>query len=69
MPDPEESREESEKEIIDVQHGVTFPEGLRRAQIVAKKLSSSPAPISDFAHLVRLVLSRWFSCCFVRHPA
>jgi hypothetical protein len=57
MPDPEESREEWEKEIIDVQHSVTFPEALRSAQIIAKKLSASPAPISDFAHLVRLLLS------------
>jgi Na+/H+ antiporter NhaD/arsenite permease-like protein len=55
MPDPE-SREEWEKEIIDVQYSVTFPEELRSAQIIAKKLSASPAPISDFAHLVRLLL-------------
>jgi hypothetical protein len=57
MPDREESREEWEKEIIDVQHSLTFPEEMRSAQIIAKKLSTSPAPISDFAHLLRLLLS------------
>jgi hypothetical protein len=57
MSDPEESREEWEKEIIDVQHSVTFPEELRSAQIIAKNLSASPAPIQDFSHLVRLFLS------------
>ncbi|MGB8013652.1 MAG: hypothetical protein WCF68_18720 [Terriglobales bacterium] len=60
MPDPEGSRKEWEKEIIDVQHSVTFPEELRSAQIIAKKLSSTPAPIPDFAHLVRLLLSGMF---------
>ncbi len=57
MPDPEESREEWEKEVIDVQHSVSFPEAMRSTQIIAKKLSASPAPIPDFAHLVRLLLS------------
>jgi hypothetical protein len=57
MPVQEESREGWEKEIIDVQRSVTFPEGLRRAQIIAKKLSTSPAPISDFSLLVRFLLS------------
>jgi hypothetical protein len=57
MPDQEESREEWEKEIIDVQHSVTFPEELRSAQIIAKKLSTSPAPIQDFPHLIRLFIS------------
>jgi hypothetical protein len=56
MPDREESREEWEKEIIDVQHSVTFPEALRSAQIIAKN-SASPAPVQDFPHLVRLLLS------------
>lgn len=60
MDNQEESREEWEKEIIDVQHSVTFPEGLRSVQIIAKKLSASPAPISNFAHLVRLLLSGVF---------
>ena len=53
MPD----REEWEKEIVDVQHSVTFPEELRSAQIIAKKLSASPAPIQDFSHLVGLFIS------------
>ncbi|MFZ3263094.1 MAG: hypothetical protein WA172_03775 [Terriglobales bacterium] len=57
MPAQEESREEWEKEIIDVQHSVTFPEELRSAQIIAKKLSSTPAPIPDFAHFIRGILS------------
>ncbi len=57
MPDQEESREEWEKEFIDVQHSVTFPEELRSAQIIAKKLSATPAPIQDFSHLVRLFIS------------
>jgi hypothetical protein len=57
MPDREESREEWEKEMIDVQHSVTFPEEMRSAQIIAKKLTTSPAPIPDFVHLVRLLFS------------
>ncbi|MGB9073998.1 MAG: hypothetical protein WCC22_15280 [Terriglobales bacterium] len=57
MNDPEESREEWEKEISDVQHSIAFPEALRSAQIIAKRLSSYPAPIPDFTHLVRLLLS------------
>ena len=57
MPDQEESRDAWEKEIIDVQHSLTFPEGLRSAQIIAKKLSTSPAPIQDFSHLLRLFIS------------
>jgi hypothetical protein len=60
MDDPEEPREEWEKELRDVQHGITFSEGLRSTQIIAKRLSASPAPISDFAHLVRLFLSGTF---------
>jgi len=56
MPDREDSREEWEKELIDVQHSVTFPEELRSAQIIAKKLSASPAPIKDLSHLVRLFI-------------
>src|ERR1022692_973539 len=57
MPSQEESRKEWEKEIIDVQHRVTFPEELRSVQIIAKKLSSTPAPIPDFAHVIRGLLS------------
>jgi hypothetical protein len=53
----EQSREEWEKEFIDVQRHYTFADGLRSSQIVARKLSATPAPISDFAHLVRLLLS------------
>jgi hypothetical protein len=57
MANREESREEWEKELIDVQHTVTFDEGLRASQIIAKKLSVTPAPVPDFAHLVRLLVS------------
>jgi hypothetical protein len=56
MEDREESREEWEKELVDVQRGITFDEGLRRAQIITKKLSDTPAPIPDFAHLIMLLL-------------
>jgi hypothetical protein len=56
MPSQEESRKEWEKEIVDVQHSLTFPEELRSVQIIAKKLSSTPAPIPDFAHLMRGIL-------------
>jgi hypothetical protein len=52
-----QSREEWEKEVRDVQHGLTFPDGLRQLQIIAKRASASPAPIPDFAHFVRLLLS------------
>ena len=58
--DPEESREEWKKELIDVQRTIGFDEGLRSAQIISKKLSTTPAPIPDFAHLVRLLLSGGF---------
>jgi hypothetical protein len=55
--DQEQSREEWEKEFIDVQRHYTFADGLRSSQIIAKKLSATPAPISDFSHLVRLLIS------------
>jgi hypothetical protein len=60
MHNREESREEWEKELIDVQRGITFDEGLRRAQIITKKLSATPAPIPDFARLVMLLLTGAF---------
>lgn len=60
MTNHEESREEWEQELIDVQRGVTFDAGLRRAQIITKKFSATPAPIPDFAHLVMLILSGAF---------
>jgi hypothetical protein len=60
MSDREESREEWEQEIKDVQRGVTFPEGLRRAQIISKRLSATPAPIPDFVHFLRFLLSGVF---------
>jgi hypothetical protein len=56
MGDHEESREDWEKEFVDVQRHYTFADGLRSSQFVAKKLSGTPAPIPDFAHLVRLLL-------------
>jgi hypothetical protein len=52
-----QSREEWEKELRDVQRNVTPGDDLRSAQIIAKNLSASPAPIQDFAHLLRLLLS------------
>jgi hypothetical protein len=57
MHDQEESRKEWEKEFIDVQRHYTFADGLRSSQIVAKKLSATPAPIKDFSHLIRLLLT------------
>jgi len=54
--DQEQTREEWEKEFVDVQRHYTFADGLRSSQIVAKKLSATPALIPDFAHLVRLLL-------------
>ncbi len=56
MPSQEEFRKDWKKEIIDVQHSLTFPEELRSAQIIAKKLSFTPAPIPDFPHLIRGIL-------------
>ena len=56
LDDQEQSREEWEKEFVDVQRHHTFADGLRSSQIVAKKLSATPAPIPDFAHLIRLLL-------------
>jgi hypothetical protein len=58
--DQEESREEWEQEIRDVQRSITFAEGLRASQIIAKRASVSPAPIKDVSHLVRFVLSPIF---------
>ena len=63
MGDHEESREDWEKEFIDVQRHYTFADGLRSSQIIAKKLSATPAPIPDFAHLVRLLLGGVFLAC------
>jgi len=57
MDDREESRQEWEKEIREIQQGVMPAQGLRRAQIIAKRASASPAPIPDFAHFVRFLLS------------
>jgi hypothetical protein len=56
----EESREEWEKEFVDVQRTITFDQGLRSVQIISKKLSATPAPISDFAHLLMLLVSGGF---------
>jgi hypothetical protein len=60
MYDREETREEWERDLIDVQHSVTPAEGIRSVQILTKKLTTSPAPIPDFAHLVMLVLGGTF---------
>jgi hypothetical protein len=57
MKNQEQSREEWEKELSDVQRNVTPGDDLRSAQIIAKRLSASPAPIADFAHLVTLLIS------------
>jgi hypothetical protein len=55
--DNREPREEWEKEFREVQRNVTPGDELRSAQIIARRFSASPAPIADFAHLLRLVLS------------
>jgi len=60
MEDREESRKEWERELIDVQRSVTFDQEVRCAQIVTKKLSATPAPIPDFAHLLMLIFSGAF---------
>jgi hypothetical protein len=60
MADREESRKEWERELIDVQHSVTFDQELRCAEIITKKLSATPAPIPDFAHLLMLLFSGAF---------
>ncbi len=52
--EPEESREEWEQGLREMQQSITPAQGLRAAHQVAKR--SSGAPIPDFAHLVRLVL-------------
>jgi hypothetical protein len=57
MNDRKQSREGWEQELRDVQRNVTPGDDLRSAQIIAKNLSASPAPIQDFPHLVRLLLS------------
>jgi len=51
------SREEWEREFREVQQGVTPGEWLRADQIVAQKLSDSPAPIRDASHLIALLVS------------
>ena len=53
MHESEGSREEWERELVDVQRGITPAEGLRRSQILTKKLGATPAPITDFAHLLK----------------
>jgi hypothetical protein len=55
MPDSEESREDWERELVDLQRGITPAEGLRRSQILTKKLSATPAPIVDLAHLLKFL--------------
>ena len=52
----EQSREQWEKEFADVQRNVTPADDLRAGQIIAKKLSASPAPIADLPHLIRYLL-------------
>jgi len=51
---PEESREEWEEGLREMQQSITPAQGLRAAHQVAKR--SCGAPIPDFARLVRLVL-------------
>jgi hypothetical protein len=57
MDEPEKSREKWERELREVQHGVTPGEWLRADQIMAQKLSASPAPIRDASHLIALLVS------------
>ncbi|MFZ3341116.1 MAG: hypothetical protein WA609_05375 [Terriglobales bacterium] len=46
--------------MIDVQRGITFDQGMRSAEIITKKLSATPAPIPDLAHLLMLLFSGAF---------
>ncbi len=50
----EQSRQEWEQEIREIQQNITPAEGLRAAHHVAK--GTSGAPIPDLAHFIRLVL-------------
>jgi hypothetical protein len=54
MDKQEQSRQEWEKEIREVQGNITPDGEFRAAHYIAKKSSSGPIP--DVAHLVRLVL-------------
>jgi len=57
MDQQEKSRGKWERELREVQHGVTPGEWLRADQIMAQKLSASPAPIRDASHLIALLVS------------
>lgn len=57
----EKSREEWERNLRDVQNGVTPGGWLRADQIMARKLSVSPAPIRNLASLIAFVAS----CAFL----
>jgi uncharacterized membrane protein YccC len=52
----ERSREEWEREFREDQYNITPAGGSRVGHIMAKR-SSTPAPVPDFAHLARGVLS------------
>ena len=57
MDQPEKSHEKWEREFREVQHAVTPGEWLRADQIMAQKLSASPAPIRDASHLIAFLVS------------
>jgi len=57
MMDLENSREQWEQEISDVQDAITPARSLRAAQILAKRASATAAPIRDRLHLIRFLLS------------
>jgi len=52
----EKSREEWEREFREDQYNIVPADGSRVGHIMAKR-SSTPAPIPDFAHLIRGLLS------------
>jgi hypothetical protein len=54
MRNEEQSRQEWEQELREIQQSVTPEQGLRTAHLISKR--SSGALISDFAHLVRFFL-------------
>jgi hypothetical protein len=56
MDQREKSREEWEREFREDQYNIIPADGSRVGHIMAKR-SSTPAPIPDVAHLLRLLLS------------
>lgn len=55
MRNEEQSPQEWEQELREMQQSVTPEQGLRAAQLISQRMPGA-APISDFAHLVRFLL-------------